>query len=88
MKNKYKKIIIMLICELISLSILFFNESVVKEFSNVIYILLLTIGVTLSTNSVAAFISDWFKDNELCEIAKQNFSELKYCQEYGLTCIN
>ena len=32
MKNKYKKIIILLICELISLSILFFNESVVKEF--------------------------------------------------------
>jgi hypothetical protein len=55
MKNKYKKIIILLICELISLSILFFNESVVKEFSNVIYILLLTIGVTLSTNSVAAW---------------------------------
>jgi membrane protein len=87
MKNKYKKIIILLICELISLSILFFNESVVKEFSNVIYILLLTIGVTLSTNSVAAFISDRFKDNELCEIAKQNFSVLKYCQEYGLTGI-
>ena len=35
MKNKYKKIIILSICELISLSILFFNESVVKEFSNV-----------------------------------------------------
>lgn len=87
MKNNYKKIIILLICELISLFILFFNESIVKDFSNVIYVLLLTIGVTLATNSIAVFISDRFKDNELCEIARQNFSVLRYCQEYGLTGI-
>lgn len=84
MKNKNKKTIILLTCEIISLLMLFLNESFVKELNNVIYILVLTIGVTLSTNSVAAFISDRFKDNELSEIARQNFSALKYCQEYGL----
>lgn len=84
MKDKNKKTLIFLICITVSLVMLFINESFIKDLNNVIYILILTIGVTLSTNSVAAFISNRFKDNELNEIAKQNFSVLKYCQDYGL----
>lgn len=84
MKDKNKKTLIFLICIIVSLVMLFINESFIKNLNNVVYILILTIGVTLSTNSVAAFISDKFKDNELNEIAKQNFSALKYCQDYGL----
>lgn len=66
---------------------MFLNESIVKDFNNIIYTILLTIGVTFVTSALAAYISDEFKDNELNEIANQNFSVLKHCQEYGLVGI-
>lgn len=71
-----------LILEIISLVILFFNESFLKNVNNVMYVIFLTIGVTLSTNVLAAYISD--KNNTIDEIASHNFKVLKSCQEYGL----
>lgn len=84
MKIKNRKLLIFFATATSSFLILFLNECFVKDFNNIIYILLLTIGVTLSTNAVAAIISDKFKDNDINEIASYNFSVLKSCQEYGL----
>lgn len=87
MKKKTRRLIIFSVTAALSFLILFLNECFVKDFNNIIYILLLTIGVTLSTNAIAALISDKFKDNDINEIASDNFSVLKSCQEYGLTAI-
>lgn len=74
----------LLILEVISLAILFVNESFFININNTIYIIILTIGVTLSTNVLAAYISDKYKNNDLNDIAAKNFVVLKSCQDYGL----
>jgi len=84
MKYKIQRNFIFTVCEIISLLILFLNESFIKDFNYIIYTLFLTLGITIFTNSLSAFISDKFKSNELNEIASYNFSVLKDCQEYGL----
>lgn len=74
----------LLVLEIVSLAVLFINESFLKNVNDTVYIIILTIGVTLSTNVLAAYISDKYKNNDLAEIAANNFEVLKSCQEYGL----
>lgn len=84
MKSQNIKVYRFLVLEVVSLTILFLNESFLKNINDTIYIIILTIGVTLSTNVLAAYISDKYKNNSINEIAAENFKVLKSCQEYGL----
>lgn len=87
MKVKKIKLQYLLILEIISLLVLFINESIFKYINDIVYIIVLTIGVTISTNVLAAYISDKYKNNDINEIASDNFNVLKSCQAYGLTNI-
>ena len=55
----------LLVLEIVSLAVLFINESFFKNVNDTVYIIILTIGVTLSTNVLAAYISDKYKNNDL-----------------------
>ena len=82
-KNK-SKTLVFLSCVIVAVGALFINERYMKAKDIMIYNLIMTVAITLLTTAIFSFFSDLFRSNDVEKIASQNFSVLKYCQEYGL----
>lgn len=82
-KLKNKKTITVIVCMWISFMILFINERHLKQRDEVLYLFILTIGVSFLCTSLMSLI-DGFFGNNMDEIAEGYFKVIKNCHEYGL----
>lgn len=84
MRRIKSKTLVLLSCGIVAVVTLLINERYVKNYDVMIYNLIMTVAITLLTTAVFSIFSDLFSSNDIEKIASQNFSVLKYCQEYGL----
>lgn len=84
MRKIKSKTLVLLLCGIIAVIVLLINERYIKPVDIMIYNLIMTVAITLLTTAIFSFFSDLFSSNDVEKVAYQNFSVLKFCQEYGL----
>lgn len=84
MRKIKSKTLVLLLCGIIAVVTLLINERYIKAKDVMIYNLIMTVAITFLTTAIFSFFSDLFPSNDVEKIAYQNFSVLKFCQEYGL----